>query len=196
MTVKVLVTAFDVFGKYETNSSFECVRAYVCSNKKIHIIKQILPVEFKKSSLIIKDLIQCSNPDLIILTGQSSVSDKICIERAALNIADTIMPDNAGYKPVDEPVVSYGPAAFFSTLPIKKINHNILKFGEWSQISNSAGTYVCNTLMYSALHYLHEQKLSIPCGFIHIPVINSTNLDINMILKCFDVIIDTSLNSF
>lgn len=193
MHKKILLTAFEVFGSYKSNSSLDCINDFKSKISGIEIIKEILPVNFIKSTMLIEQLIEKYRPDVIILTGQFSVSRKICIERIAININDTIMPDNAGDVPVDKPIYYDGPAAYFSTLPIKKINRNILKNGAWSEISNSAGTYVCNNVMYSALHYIKKHNLSTPCGFIHIPLLGGANslLTIEIVVDCFDIAIDT-----
>ena len=90
-------------------------------------------------------------------------------ERVAINLMDARIPDNAGFQPVDQPVVPGGPAAYFATLPVRRMAEAIEKAGLPAQISNTAGTYVCNCLLYTLLHTAAVEYPGMPGGFIHVP---------------------------
>ena len=109
-------------------------------------------------------------PNAVITIGQAGGRPDITVERVGINIDDFRIPDNKGNQPIDEPVVTGGPVAYWATLPIKKMVANVKAQGIPASVSNSAGTYVCNHLLYGLLHYLTTQgKTAIPAGFIHIP---------------------------
>ena len=135
------------------------------------VLKQLLPVEFSAAGDIAAERILRERPSAVVLMGQAGGRDAVTPERVAINVIDAYMPDNAGVMPQDAPVVPGGPAAYFATLPIKKIVEAIKALGVPAKVSNSAGTYVCNCLMYRVLHTLCENGLDIPAGFIHFPFI-------------------------
>ena len=89
-------------------------------------------------------------------------------ERVAINVDDARIPDNAGQQPVDAPIVPGGPAAYFATVPVKDMVRAIREAGVPSELSNSAGTYVCNHLLYCVLHHAGP---GVRAGFIHVPCI-------------------------
>ncbi len=167
---KILLTGFEPFGEFKQNPSWEIAKSL--NNKEIGNFKVFgrqVPVKYKEIFPVIKEFIEEISPEAIINIGQSS-RDRISIERVAINIADvTSVAYNCGSKPVDETLFEDGPAAYFSTLPIKKIKKAIEDAGIPAEISNTAGTYGCNQLMYSTLYILDKMGKNIPSGFIHVP---------------------------
>ncbi|MGM0438110.1 MAG: pyroglutamyl-peptidase I [Bacillota bacterium] len=175
---KILLTGFDPFGEEDINPATEVVKKF--SNKKIadYQIKTIeIPTVYKKSIEKIKEEIDKINPDMVISIGQAGGRTDISIERIAINIDDYRIEDNEGNKPVDEPVNPQGKNAYFSTLPIKKMVDEIKENGIPAEVSNSAGTFVCNHVMYGVLDYIKEKDLDIKTGFIHIPFLPSQVVD-------------------
>ena len=166
---KILITAFDPFGGEKTNPALEAVMALPDDIKGAKIIKQELPTVYGKSLDILYSKIESERPDAVICVGQAGGRPNISIERIAVNIDDTEMPDNEKAVHTDKPIVPEGPAAYFSGLPVKKIISNLHKAGIPASISNTAGTFVCNHVMYGVLHYADINKLNLPAGFIHIP---------------------------
>ena len=164
---RILLCAFDPFGGESINPALEAVRAVKLDGAEIE--KCEVPTVFYKSVEVVLRKIEKFSPDAVVMIGQAGGRDKITPERVAINLSDARIADNEGNMPCDEPIVSGAPAAYFSTLPIKEIVRVLGEGGIPSAVSNSAGTFVCNHLMYGVLHYIAERGLDLPAGFIHIP---------------------------
>ncbi|CCP06569.1 pyroglutamyl-peptidase I [Erwinia amylovora] len=165
---KVLITAFEPFDGERINPSWEAVSQLhnrLISNAEI-VAKQ-LPCSFGSSLEVLYATIEAVKPELVIAVGQAGGRADISIERVAINIDDARIPDNAGAQPIDEPVVVGGPAALFATLPIKALVAGIREAGIPASVSQTAGTFVCNHVMYGLLYLLRRRKTR--GGFIHIP---------------------------
>lgn len=135
----------------------------------VEVIGQVLPVEFEQAQEQIHELIDGYRPDAVICLGLANGRSEVTPERIAVNLADARIPDNAGALPVDEPVVTDGPAAYFSTLPVKAIVDALTEDSIPASVSMTAGTYVCNTVLYRALHEQSAGTENVPTGFIHVP---------------------------
>lgn len=129
-------------------------------------VREILP------RLIVKE-----RPDAVILTGQAGGRPNITVERVAINVMDSTMPDNEGYKPEDEPVFEGAPAAYFATIPVKAIVKALREAKIPAAVSNTAGTYVCNAAMFTALHTIEVSGMTTKAGFIHVPFSHEQALD-------------------
>lgn len=169
--MKVLVTAFDPFGGEAINPALEAVNKLPEQIGSIEIIKETIPTVFGKSICVIGEAIERSCPDAVICVGQAGGRSNITIERVAINCADASIKDNEGKQPIDESIEKDGPAAYFSTLPIKQMAEAVKKAGIPAAVSNTAGTFVCNQLLYGVLHKIEQKKLPIRAGFIHVPYI-------------------------
>ncbi len=167
--MKVLVTAFDPFGGEQINPAQEVLSLLPEQMKGVDLIKLIVPTAFHHSFLVVKAALKQHQPDAVLLLGQAGGREGISLERVAININDAEIPDNVGLMPEDEPIAPGGPAAYFATLPIKAMVDAILEAGLPAQVSNTAGTFVCNHLMYSVLHEINQHSLPIKAGFIHLP---------------------------
>lgn len=134
-------------------------------------------------------------PELVICLGLAAGTDTIRLERVALNLRDARIPDNAGAQPADVPVVPQGPPALFSTLRLKAAHARITATGIPVTLSLSAGSYVCNELLYTALHHISAKDLQIPAGFVHLPDLHSpsTPLSIGQAAAAVDLLIAESL---
>lgn len=171
--MKILVTGFDPFGGEKINPSSVVLRYLPDSIEKAQIIKQQLPTVFKKSIQQMIDYIDEFKPDVVLAIGQAAGRDALTMERIAINIDDARIPDNEGNQPIDEAIYPEGAAAYFTTLPIKKMVEAIKTAGIPGAVSNSAGTFVCNHVMYGALHYANQETApSFRAGFMHIPIID------------------------
>ena len=111
------------------------------------------------------------------MSGSSGGTGCISIERVAINIDDTEVADNEGNRPTDQPIFKDGENAYFSNLPIKKIVNTIKQMGIPAKVSNTAGTYVCNHVMYGVLYKIHKERLNTKAGFIHVPFIPEQVVD-------------------
>ncbi|MDV3103803.1 pyroglutamyl-peptidase I [Thermococcus waiotapuensis] len=175
--MKVLVTGFEPFGGESINPSWEAVKALPGEINGAEIVKHLLPVTFRGVREVLPRLIVKERPDVVILTGQAGGRPNITIERVAINVMDSKMPDNEGFAPEDEPVFEGAPTAYFATIPIKAIVKALREEKIPAEVSNTAGTYVCNTAMFTALHTIAVAGMETRAGFIHVPFSHEQALD-------------------
>ena len=168
--MKLLLTAFTPFDGEKINPALEAVKLVKDRIGNLLIVKLEVPTVFGKSIDTVRDAIEREKPDFVLSIGQAGGRAEITPERVAINLDDARIPDNEGNQPIDEPIFPDGENAYFSTLPVKAMVEAIRKEGLPSSLSNSAGTYVCNHLMYGVLYYL-DKRPSIKAGFIHVPYI-------------------------
>lgn len=167
--MKLLLTGFVPFLDNPINPTEEIVKRL--KGKKINgyeIVTAVLPVDFNQSAEQLKKNIVASNPDVVIMLGLAAGRSKITPERIAINVKDGAK-DNEGYAPVDEPIDVEGADGLFTTLPIRKMVDALKENQLPATISNTAGTYLCNNMMYIALNEALKNDESYLAGFIHIP---------------------------
>ncbi|MCE2593504.1 pyroglutamyl-peptidase I [Motilimonas cestriensis] len=128
-----------------------------------------IPVVGQKAHAKLLQLIDRYQADVVIVLGQAAGRPDITLERVAINVDDFPIADNAGQQPLDQAIVEDGPAAYFSTLPIKHMRQAIVKKGIAASISNTAGTFVCNHVLYALLHSQRDREVQV--GFIHLPLL-------------------------
>ena len=165
----VLITGFEPFGGEQLNPSWEVVRGL--DNAIIagcRVVARQLPCVFGESLTVLNSAIDTLSPSLVLAVGQAGGRTDITVERVAINVDDARIPDNKGNQPVDKPIVADGPAAWFSTLPIKAMVAAMREAGVPASVSQTAGTFVCNHVMYGLLHKLRDLS-EVKGGFIHIP---------------------------
>lgn len=204
MSRNVLITGFDPFDSEPINASFEAVKALPdeIDGAKIHKVE--LPTVFSKSAFVAIEAIEEYKPDIVLLTGQSGGSTAVSIERVAINIDDARIPDNEENRPVDVPIIEGDSPAYFSTLPIKKIVASLKEDGIPAVVSNSAGTFVCNHVMYAVLSHIRKRRLGIRSGFIHVPYIpeqaieqtSRPSMSLSMMTRALQTITQTCLFEF
>ncbi|CAI2786355.1 Pyrrolidone-carboxylate peptidase [Serratia grimesii] len=166
---KVLITGFEPFGGERVNPSWEVVKQLNDMEfAGARIIARQLPCVFGAALEALNTAIDEVQPVMVLAIGQAGGRTDITLERVAINIDDARIPDNQGQQPIDETIVASGPAAYFSTLPIKAMVNSMREAGIPASVSQTAGTYVCNHVMYGLLHRLSDQQ-AIKGGFIHIP---------------------------
>jgi pyroglutamyl-peptidase len=169
--MKVLITGFSPFGGEKINPSIEAVRKLEDVIAGFEIVKLEIPTVFHKSIMELEKAIIKENPDIVICVGQAGGRFELTIERVAINVDDARIPDNEENQPIDKAVFEAGENAYFSNLPIKAMVEEIRKGGIPASISNSAGTFVCNHIMYGLLHLIHTRYPAIRGTFIHVPFI-------------------------
>ena len=178
--MKILVTGFDPFGGEKVNPALEAVKSLPSVIHGAEIRWVVIPTVFYKSAEVLEAEIVRYQPDVVLCIGQAGGRASLTPERVAINQDDARIPDNQRNQPIDTPIRLDGEAAYFSTLPIKAMVQAIKEDGLPATVSNTAGTFVCNHLMYQAL-YLADKKFShMRAGFMHIPymteqVINKPN---------------------
>lgn len=179
--MKILVTGFDPFGEEKINPAFEVIKKLNDNIHNIEVVKLEVPTAFNASIEKACNKIQEINPDAVLCIGQAGGRYDVTVERVAINVNDARIPDNLKQQPIDTAIDENGEAAYFATIPIKAIVEGIRSEGVPASVSNTAGTYVCNHLMYGVLNYIYKNNLNIKAGFIHIPflteqVVNKPNV--------------------
>ena len=164
---KLLITGFDPFDGATINPSWEAVKLLPDKVGEYELYKLQIPTVFGLAPKTVLEKAAELNPDVIISVGQAGSRKAVTPERIGINVRDARITDNAGISPKDEAIVPGGPDGYFSTLPVKAMIDAINEAGLPGAISNTAGTFVCNDVLYSLLH--RYAGTHVRCGFIHVP---------------------------
>lgn len=202
--MKILITGFDPFGGESINPALEAVKKLPTTILDSEIIKIEIPTVFEKSLKKIEENIIKHNPDVVISVGQAGGRFGVTPERVAINIDDARIKDNEGNQPIDIKIFEDGENAYFSNLPIKAMVKEMTDNGIPASVSNTAGTFVCNHVMYGILYLIDKKYPNIKGGFIHVPYIpsqvvtkpNNPSMSIDDIAKglelCIKAVIENS----
>lgn len=192
--MKILVTAFEPFNGRDINPS-QLILEQLEASEGVTLMKELLPVEFKATTEILKKRLKEHRPDVVISLGQAGNRPEISVERVAINLdncrssnGQKVIADNAGDTPVDEPIVADGPQAYFSNLPVWEIVEAIQKVGVDAAGSYTAGTYVCNHVMYTVLHEVAINYPDMKAGFIHVPFLPEQNPVTGYTMELLDMV--------
>ena len=169
--MKLLLTAFDPFGGERINPALEAVKKVADKIGDIEITKLEVPTVFGKAITLVQDAMDKLQPDCVLCIGQAGGRFDVTPERVAINIDDARIPDNEGNQPLSVPIFEDGENAYFSNLPVKSMVQAIRDVGLPSSVSNTAGTFVCNHLMYGVLYHINKAHPKMRGGFIHVPYI-------------------------
>lgn len=167
--MKVLITGFDPFGGESINPAWEAVKEIRDTIDGSSIVKMQIPTVVRKSIAKVHDKMAEIHPDIVISVGQAGGRFGVTPERVAINVTDARIPDNEGNQPIDEIIFEDGDTAYFSNLPVKAMVQAMKDAGYPSSLSNSAGTYICNHVMYGILYYIQKEFPGTRGGFIHVP---------------------------
>ena len=167
--MKILITGFEPFGGESVNPAYEAVKLLPDMAGDIQIVKMEIPTVFGEAGKGVETGILQHQPDAVICVGQAGRRADIGVERVAINLVEASIPDNAGNQPMDVKVQENGDTAYFATIPVKAMVKNIKDHGIPASISYTAGTYVCNSVMYDLLYLIDRKYPSIRGGFIHVP---------------------------
>ncbi len=198
----VLITAFEPFDGERCNPSWQVAeRLHQRTIAGAEVVALQLPCVFGASLDKLTAGLAAYQPLLTIALGQAGGRSEISLERVAINIDDARIPDNAGAQPLDCPIVTEGPAAYFSTLPVKAIVAALHAAGIPAAVSHTAGTYVCNHVMYGLLHQLCDSAAR--GGFIHIPYLpeqavnhpGAASMVLETMVQAVEVAIETALTT-
>jgi pyroglutamyl-peptidase len=185
----LLITGFEPFGGDNKNPALEAVkRLEGIQLDGARVVTCTVPVVLQTSIDAVISAIKTHQPDYVMTVGQAGGRTAITPERVAINIDDYRIPDNAGNQPIDQKVVENGPDAYLSTLPIKAMVKAMQDKGIPAQLSNTAGTFVCNHLFYGIQHYLRDTKIN--HGFVHIPLMTNQCLDGSKPTMSLDTIVE------
>lgn len=201
--MKILVTGFDPFGGEDINPSIEAVKKLPENIAGAEIIKLEVPTVIGKSIEKIKEKLEEVHPDVVLSIGQAGGRTDIGVERIGINCDDCKIKDNEGNQPIDEKIIKDGPAAYFSTLPIKAMVKNIKAGGVPASVSNTTGTFICNHVLYGVLHLQASKYKEMRAGFIHIPFLpeqvvekkNMPSMTIETIVKGLTLAIEAIVNN-
>ena len=167
--MKVLVSGFDPFGGDEINPAFEAVKLIPEQVAGAEIIKVEIPTVFGKCAVVLKEAITRHQPDAVLCVGQAGGRSVISVEKVAINLGEARIADNEQQQPTDQALIEDGPTAYFATLPLKAMVKNIKEHGIPASISYTAGTFVCNDIMYHLLYMIEHEFPQMRGGFIHVP---------------------------
>ena len=171
--MKILISGFDPFGGEAVNPAWEAVRRLPDEIAGARIVKQQIPTVFDRSIEAVRAAMEEHHPDAVVCVGLAAGRFGITPERVAINIDDARIPDNERNRPIDTPIFADGAPAYFATLPIKAMTQKIREAGLPAGVSNTAGTFVCNHLMYGLLYTLEKRFPGTRGGFMHVPFIPS-----------------------
>ncbi|KDN20286.1 pyroglutamyl-peptidase I [Amycolatopsis rifamycinica] len=197
---RVLMTGFAPFGGESVNPSWQAVSLLAARRDDVAAVE--LPCEFAASLPALRRALVEHRPSLVVCAGQAGGRSEVTPERVAINLIDARIPDNAGARPVDAPVVPDGPAAYFTTLPVKACVAAIRAAGVPASVSHTAGTYVCNQVFYGLMHLLVTEFPGVRGGFVHVPFSPEqvaaagkpeASLSVDRIADALEAVADTAL---
>ncbi|WP_051797929.1 pyroglutamyl-peptidase I [Streptomyces sp. NRRL S-337] len=166
----MLLTAVEPFGRNSLNSAWEACRLVADDpppGLELEVVQ--LPCVFGDSIAALRKEILRADPELVVATGQGGSRPDITIERVAINLDDAQGPDNKGNQPIDSPIIPDGPAAYFSSLPVKTCTSAVLEAGIPASLSHTAGTFLCNHIAYGLAHLIATEFPHVRGGFVHVP---------------------------
>lgn len=167
----VLVTGFEPFGGFTVNPSLQVAQALHGEQVAGHEVVAVpLPVVFGAAGDALLAAVGRHRPVAVLALGLADGRPDLTVERVAVNVEDADLDDNAGARPVDRPVLPDGPAAYFSTLPLKRLVAALRAGGIPASVSDTAGTFVCNHVFYRLMHALRDAP-EVPAGFVHLPLL-------------------------
>ncbi|KEI73099.1 pyroglutamyl-peptidase I [Endozoicomonas elysicola] len=197
----VLISGFEPFGGMPLNPALEAIRVLTGTElPDLGVIKTVtVPVVHRTSIATVISAIDDNEPDAVIMVGLAPGRIGIMPERIAINMDDFRLVDNEGNQIIDQPVVDGGPAAYFSTLPVKAMVQEMRRAGIPAAVSNSAGTFVCNHLFYGVMHELRDSHIR--AGFIHVPLLpgqaikaDEPSMSLERIIKGISICAETVLS--
>ena len=166
---RLLITGFEPFGGDRVNPSWQAVQALPDTVGGWELVKRELPVTFRGAPKALFEAVDQAEPDAVLMIGLAASRGVVTPERQGVNEIAARIPDNAGEQPQNEPVVPGGPEVLFSTLPVEDMAEAIRDAGVPVRLSDSAGRFVCNALLYSALYRLEQGDDPVPAAFSHVP---------------------------
>jgi len=200
--MKVMVTGFDPFGGESINPAYEAVKLLPDEIAGAEVVKLEVPTVFQKSIHTLDQAMEKEQPNLVLCVGQAGGRFDLTVERVAINVDDARIADNEGNQPIDEPIFADGKPAYFSNLPIKAMVQNVRANNLTASVSNTAGTFVCNHLMYGLLHMIDRKYNGVRGGFVHVPFIveqvvekrNMPSMSVENIAKGLEAMIEAAVS--
>ncbi|MEU6119902.1 pyroglutamyl-peptidase I [Streptomyces sp. NPDC047117] len=167
---RVLLTGFAPFEGSDVNTSQQAVEAVATDPPPgVEVVTAELPCVFGEALDALREAVAAADPGVVLCVGQAGGRPDVTVERVAINIDDARIPDNSGEQPIDAPIVEDGPAAYFTTLPLKACVAAVREAGLPASVSQTAGTFVCNHVFYGLMHLLATERPDTRGGFVHVP---------------------------
>ena len=170
--MKILLTAFQPFGGEAVNPAEVAVGRVAEEVRGAQIVKISVPVVFGKAVETVRAAMEREQPDVVLCIGQAGGRFGMTPERVAINLDDARIPDNEGNQPLDRPIFEDGAPAYFTQLPVKAMVTAMREAGVPASLSYTAGTYVCNHLMYGVLYHIDKAFPGVRGGFMHVPFLH------------------------
>lgn len=168
--LRILLTGFEPFGGESLNPSMQAALALGAAPPRgVDLVVEILPVSWARTPQAVRAALARHRPEVAIATGQAGGRAAVTLERVGINLADFRIPDNDGAQPVDAPIVAGGPAAYFATIPVKRLAAEVRAAGVPAAVSNTAGTHLCNATLYLLGHLAATEYPGLRAGFVHLP---------------------------
>jgi pyroglutamyl-peptidase len=198
----LLVTGFEPFAGAAVNPSAEVAKRL--DGRRIggmEVRAAVLPVQHLRAAAAMQSLCAAHDPAAIVQLGLAAERAQVALERVAVNVMDYAIPDNDGFQALDEPCVAGGPAAYFTTLPVRAMLEAMRGAGVPTYLSMSAGTYLCNFVMYTTLHALAVRPGAPPAGFVHLPLLpamvspadpRQPSLDLGLMLRGVEIALEVA----
>jgi len=180
----LLITGFEPFGGENINPAWEAVKLLPDNVGSYHLYKQMIPTVFAEAAWEVMRVAEQLRPDVILCVGQAGGRSAVTPERIGINLRKASIPDNKGNQPQGEQIVLDGADGIFATVPVEEMAEAICRAGVPGQVSNTAGTFVCNDTLYTLLH--HYQGSGTSVGFIHVPYLpqqGQPNMTLESIVK-------------
>lgn len=175
--MRLLITGFEPFGKHEANVSWQVAQSLASQPwAGVEVEAHQLPVSYDAAWSTLHLLLEQGGFDAVVMLGLASSRTEVCFERVAINVDDARLADNDGDCRSDKPIKEGGPAAYFTTIPIRNMSEAMVEAGFSAKISNTAGTFVCNHVLYRALDWASVQEKAPRIGFVHLPSRDGTEL--------------------
>ncbi|MFC9354374.1 pyroglutamyl-peptidase I [Arthrobacter sp. NPDC057013] len=201
----ILLTGFEPFGGQPINPSWAAaLSARDLLRAEGQVVEAVeLPCIFGVAGNVLRNALDELEPELVVCVGQAGGRGRVSLERVAINCDDAPIPDNAGNQPVDRPVVPGGPAAYFTSLPVKAALLAVEEAGIPAEVSQTAGTYVCNHTFYALMHELASRS-AVRGGFVHVPFApdqvergsGAPSLTVHLMAEAIAAVVRTSLSHF
>ena len=167
--MKILLTGFDPFGGETINPSYEVLKLLPDSISGHSLVKRQIPASYEESIKTMIALLEAERPDVVLSLGQAGGSFGLRVEKVGINLRDANSPDNDGHRASHEAIFNDGETAYFSSLPVKAMVKKLRENNIPASVSYSAGSYVCNNVLYSLLYLQKKRYTNMRCGFIHVP---------------------------
>lgn len=196
--MKILVTGFEAFGGESINPALEIIKQLPQKISGADVVTLELPTAFNESRELLERSFEDIRPDAVISIGQAGGRSKMTVEKIGINLQDAPIEDNRGFKPLGRKIYADGADGYFSNLPVKRIAADMNAAGVPAEVSYSAGTFVCNSVLYTIMYNINTRYPNMKGGFVHVPFLpvqatdkrNAPSMSLNDMVKAITTVIE------